>query len=86
MEPISRSDLSAQKMTNNSFQLPFLNIKIADKIAGARVFMHNKPQKVKRLKSEDTEEKRKSIFDEAYRCALIEAGLQPDEKKNAGVQ
>lgn len=34
MEPISHSDLSAQKMTNNSYQLPFLKIKMADKIAG----------------------------------------------------
>ncbi len=86
MEPISRSDLSAQKMTNNSFQLPFLNIRIADKIAGARVFIHNKPQKVKRLKTEDTEEKKEAIFDSAYDCALIDAGLEPNKEKNPGAQ
>lgn len=33
MEPISWSDLSAQKMTNNSYQPPWLNMKIKDKIA-----------------------------------------------------
>jgi hypothetical protein len=33
LNPISWTDLSQQKMTNNSFQLPFLNIIFKSKIA-----------------------------------------------------
>ncbi len=75
MEPISWSDLSGQKMTNNSYQLPFLNVKIASKIAWARVYMTEAPQQTKRLKIDDTPEKKDAIFDAAFRCAMNEAGL-----------
>ncbi len=84
MEPIANSDLSAQKMTNNSFQLPFLNIKIADKVAGGRVFVNNRPQQTKKFKEEDTEEKRNAFYDATYRCAMIEAGLSPEKETNGG--
>ena len=78
MDPISWSDLSAQKMTNNSYQLPFLNIKFKDKIAGARVFMTEAPQQTKRLEKDDTKEKKDAIFDAAFKCAMNEAGVQGD--------
>lgn len=35
LDPISWSDLSGQKMTQNYWQLPFLNIKFRSKVAGA---------------------------------------------------
>jgi hypothetical protein len=73
MEPISYSDLSAQKMTNNSYQLPWLNIKIADKIAGLRTYVTTEPQITKSLKSEDTQAKKDAIFDAAFRCAMNES-------------
>lgn len=75
MEPISWSDLSSQKMTNNSYQLPFLNIKFKDKIAGARVYMTEAPQQTKRLETDDTQEKKDAIFDAAFKCAMNEAGV-----------
>ncbi len=73
MEPISRSDLSGQKMTNNSYQLPFLNVKIASKIAGGRVFLDDAPQPSKRLKKEETKEVKDAVFDAAFKCAMNEA-------------
>lgn len=73
MEPISYSDLSAQKMTNNSYQLPWLNIKIADKIAGLRTYVSTEPQITKTLKSEDTQSKKDAIFDAAFKCAMNES-------------
>jgi hypothetical protein len=75
MDPISWSDLSAQKMTNNSYQLPFLNVKIAGKIAGAQLGMTELPQQTKRLQIDDTKEKKDAIFEAALRCAMNEAGL-----------
>ncbi len=78
MEPISHSDLSAQKMTNNSYQLPFLKIKIADKIAWARIYTQESPQLVKKFKTEDTLESKDAVFDAAFRCAMAEAGLPGD--------
>lgn len=74
-EKISWSDLSGQKMTNNSFQLPFLNIKFKSKVAGGAVFVHNQPQVTKKLASENTKEKTEDEFNEALRAATISAGL-----------
>lgn len=71
-------------MTNNSFQLPFLNIKFKNKIAGGAVFMHNTPQITKKLAEEQTSAKKASEFDALYRCAMISAGLGTEEKKNSG--
>lgn len=82
-EDISWSDLSAQKMTNNSFQLPFLNTKFANKVAGGGVFIHNSPQITKT--DTTTEEKKEATFDEMYRCALINADLDTDESKNSSI-
>ena len=84
-EGISWSDLSSQKMNNNSFQLPFLNVNLSGKVAGGRVFIHNSPQSMKTLKTEDTPIKKEARFDQAYKCAMIDAGLSLDELKNAGV-
>ncbi len=78
MDPISWSDLSAQKMTNNSYQLPFLNIKIKNKIAGARVYTTESPQIKKQFKTEDTQAARDAVFDRAFRCAMNEAWLPGD--------
>ena len=78
MDPISWSDLSAQKMTNNSYQLPFLNIKIKNKIAGAKVYTTESPQIKKQFKTEDTPAARDALFDAAFRCAMNEAGLAGD--------
>ena len=61
-EKISWSDLSAQKMTNNSFQLPFLNIKFKNKVAGGGVFVHNTPQITKKLEEENTPAKQEAEF------------------------
>lgn len=47
--------------------------------------MHNKPQVTKRFESENTEQKQEEQFDNAYRCAMIDAGLPLDELKSAGV-
>ena len=85
IEPVSWTDLSGQKMTQNSFQIPFLNIKFANKIAGARVYMHNSPQISKRFKEEETQVKKDAKFDSAYRCALIDQGLSLNELQSAGV-
>lgn len=82
-EEISWSDLSGQKMTNNSFQLPFLNVKFKDKVAGGGVFIHNSPQITKT--DPVTPEKKSATFDEMYRCAMIESWLFIDENKNTGL-
>lgn len=73
LENISWGDLSAQKMTKNSFELPFLNVKIKDKIAGGRIYMHTLPQITKKFESEETPEKKDAEFDRMYRCALVSA-------------
>ena len=78
MEPIARSDLAQQKMTNNSFQLPFLNIKIASKIAGLRTFVSDTPQPYRNLKEENTPNKKDEAFDSAYKCAMNSVGLTGD--------
>lgn len=78
MDPISWSDLTAQKMTNNSYQLPFLNVRFRDKIAGARVYMHETPQPKKILKTEETALTKDAVFDAAFKCAMNEAGLSGD--------
>ncbi len=84
MEPISRGDLSGQKMTNNLFQLPFLNVKIANKIAGGRISLDDSPQLSKRLKGEETKETKDAVFDAAFRCAMNEAGLSGDSLLSNG--
>lgn len=73
MSKISWSDLSAQKMSSNSFQLPFLNIKFKDKVAGGSLFMHTLPQNKKQLESEETDNKKKAEFEKLLRCAMITA-------------
>lgn len=70
-------------MTNNSFQLPFLNTKFANKVAGGGVFIHNSPQITKT--DATTKEKKEATFDEMYRCALINADLDTDESKNSSI-
>lgn len=80
MDTISWSDLSQQKMTNNTYQLPFLNIKIASKIAGLRLYMHDAPQPTRTLKKEDTPQKKEDTFDASYKCAMNTVGLIGDEK------
>lgn len=40
---------------------------------------------MKNLKSEDTDIKKEARFDQAYNCAMIDAGLSLDELKNAGI-
>lgn len=77
-EKISWSDLSAQKMTNNTFQLPFLNIKFKSKVAGGAVFVHNQPQVTKKLAEENTEKKREEELDLAIRCAARSASVSTD--------
>lgn len=78
MDPISWSDLSAQKMTMNSYELPFLNIKIANKIAGGRLYVSESPQITKNLKTEDTQVVKDARFDADLRCAMNEAWLSSD--------
>lgn len=73
MMPISWSDLSQQKMTNNTYQLPFLNIKFKEKIAGARVFMHETPQPKKIVEKEVTQTVLDAKFEADMRCAMNEA-------------
>lgn len=78
MMPISWSDLSQQKMTNNTYQLPFLNIKFKEKIAGARVFMHETPQPKKIVEKEATQTVLDAKFEADMRCAMNEAWLAWD--------
>lgn len=78
MDPISWSDLSQQKMTNNFYQLPFLNIKFKDKIAGARLFITDAPQVKKTVEKEATQEMADAKFELDLKCAMNEAGLQGD--------
>lgn len=84
MDPISWSDLTQQKMTNNSYQLPWLNIKFKNKIAWGRIHMMESPQPKKNLKSEDTPEVKDAVFDAAYRCAMNEAWLSGDDILSSG--
>lgn len=83
MKPISWGSLSAQKMTQNSFQLPFLNVKFKTQVSGGAVFLHNSPQQTSTPKQ--TEKTIDEQFDTALKCALLEAWLNTDEKKNNGV-
>ena len=84
MDPISWSDLTQQKMTNNSYQLPWINIKFKNKIAWARVYMTESPQLKKNLKTEDTPQTKDAVFDAAYRCAMNEAWLAWDDILSSG--
>lgn len=78
MEPIAGSNLSAQKMVRNSYKLPFLNIILKNKIAGAKVFIEDSPQRKKRYEKEYTQEEHDKEFDELRRCAYVSAGLPSD--------
>lgn len=71
-------------MNNNSWQLPFLNIKLRSQVSGGAVYMHNTPQvtHIHKDEPENIEEQ----FNQAYRCAMIEAGLMTDEHTNSGIQ
>ena len=80
-EPISLSDLSQQKMTNNSFQLPFLNIKFRDKVSGGRTYLSSTPQPKDRYKKEETEEDKNAQYEILRRCAYEKAGLSADKKE-----
>lgn len=60
-------------MTNNTFQLPFVNLKFRDKVAGGSVFSHSTPQTTKKLEAENTPEKKAMDFDEIIRCANVSA-------------
>jgi hypothetical protein len=62
-------------MTNNSFQLPFLNIKIKSKIAGLRTYITTRPQEVRVDKKEDTPQKKEAQFEKMKQCADVTAGL-----------
>jgi hypothetical protein len=75
LNPISWSDLSQQKMTNNSFQLPFLNIKFKSKIAWWRTYITTRPQEVKTDKREVTTETKLTQFEKMKQCADISVGL-----------
>jgi hypothetical protein len=72
MEPISRSDLAAQQMTSNFYEIPFLNLKIKNQIGGAKIYAAESPQMTKKLKTEDTPASRDAEFDAAFRCAMNE--------------
>jgi hypothetical protein len=78
LNPISWTDLSQQKMTNNSFQLPFLNIKIKSKIAGLRTYMDTRPQEVRVDKKEATPDSKATQFEKMKQCADVSAGLNSD--------
>ncbi len=78
MDPISRSDLALQKMTNAMYQEPFENLKFKNLIPKNLVKIEQSPQLAKTLKKEDTKAKKDDVFDEAFRCAMAEAGLPGD--------
>lgn len=80
LNPISYSNLSSQKMTNNTFQLPFLNLKFSSVISGGAVFVHWSPQTSKI--SPTTEKTQEIDFDSFQRCAWLESGLSTDFEKN----
>ena len=61
-------------------QLPFLNIRFKDKIAGARVFITDAPQVKKTIEKEATQEMADAKFDLDLKCAMNEAGLPGDLK------
>lgn len=75
LNPISHSDLGQQKMTNNTFQLPFINLKIANKIAGLNTYMSTRVQEVKRDKKEETQESKNAELERIEKCANLTAGL-----------
>jgi hypothetical protein len=78
MDPISRSDLGLQQMTHATYELPFLNIKFKNLIPKNLIKIEQSPQLAKTLKKEDTKAKKDDVFDEAFRCAMAEAGLPGD--------
>lgn len=84
MEPIANSNLSAQKHQKNSFQLPFLNITLGNKISGWLIFMEDKPQLQKKYKEEYTQEMQDQEFDNLQKCAYIHAWL-PWDKDRANI-
>lgn len=47
--------------------------------------MHNSPQISKRIQEEETQLKKETKFDTAYRCALIDQNLSLNELQSAGV-
>jgi hypothetical protein len=78
MDPVSRSDLALQEMTMTTYQLPFLNIKFKGLIKKPLVDLEYKPQLTKTFKKEDTKAKKDDTYDDAFRCAMAEAGLPGD--------
>jgi hypothetical protein len=81
LEPISESALRDEKMTNNTFSLPFFNLKLPSTIAGLRVYLANSPQVTRRDKRDETPEKKKEDLEQVRRCAQASVGLPTDLKK-----
>lgn len=81
LEPISESALRDEKMTNNSFSLPFFNLKLPKTIAWLRVYLTNSPQTTRRDKRDETPDKKKEYLDRVRRCAQVSAGLSTDAKR-----
>lgn len=80
VNPISYTNLSAQKMTNNSFQLPFLNLKFKNMVAWGVVNIHNSPQ-ISKI-SPTTAETLEMDFDKMQRCAWLESWLSTEFGKD----
>lgn len=77
MEPISYSDLSAQKMTNNVWQVPYFDKIFGQEIPPTITFMQAPPQTKDRYASEQKWEKEKK-FEAARKCAYFLAWLPTD--------
>ena len=63
-------------MTNNTFSLPFFNLKL--RISGLRVYIAGSPQVTRRDKRDETPEKKKEDLEQVRRCAQASVGLPTD--------
>ncbi len=78
MEPIADSNLAGQKMTNNSWQLDWTNLKFANIIPKPLLYISNKPQVTRQDKKDDTPASKDAKLQAAYKCAMYSAWLPSD--------
>jgi hypothetical protein len=85
LEPISESALRDEKMTNNTFSLPFFNLKLPSTIAGLRVYLANSPQVTRRDKRDETPDKKKEgMYNQDKEQAEAPMPAGPDATNLAG--
>jgi hypothetical protein len=78
MEPIANSNLSAHRMSRNSYQDQTLGVIMKNWISQLIFLDTNSPQQVKKTKADITQEDFDHRFSDIQKCAYASAGLNSD--------